>query len=194
MNPSVTQRATILTLLAVAMAMTRLNHFAAVPDASWAVFFIGGFYLRDWSRWAFPALMALAVVVDWLVIRAQGLNFWQHYCVSPAYWCLVPAYFSLWAGGLWLRRQDVGAGWRSLGLLAASVVASVALCHLVAQGSFYWISRSVAEPTLAGWWKNYSDWLPPYLGAASMYVGLAAVAHLALAKAGVAKASAPQQR
>lgn len=182
MNPSVTQRATILTLLAVAMAMTRLNHFAAVPDASWAVFFIGGFYLRDWSRWAFPALMALAVVVDWLVIRAQGLNFWQHYCVSPAYWSLVPAYFSLWAGGLWLRRHELGASWRSLGLLAASVVASVAICQLVAQGSFYWISSSVAEPTLAGWWKNYSDWLLPYLGITSMYVGLAAAAHLTVAK------------
>ncbi len=182
MNPSVTQRATILTLLAVAMAMTRLNHFAVVPDASWAVFFIGGFYLRDWSRWAFPALMALAVVVDWLVIRAQGLNFWQHYCVSPAYWCLVPAYFFLWSGGLWLRRQDAGAGWRSLGMLATSVVASVALCHVVAQGSFYWISSSVAEPTLAGWWKNYSDWLLPYMGVTSMYVGVAAAAHLAVAK------------
>ncbi len=182
MNPSVSQRATILTLLAVAMAMTRLNHFAAVPDASWAVFFIGGFYLRDWSRWAFPALMAMAVVVDWLVIRAQGLSFWQHYCVSPAYWCLVPAYFTLWAGGLWLRRQQVGADWRSLGLLAASVVASVAICHLVAQGSFYWISSSVAEPTLAGWWKNYSDWLLPYLGITSMYVGLVAAAHLTVAK------------
>lgn len=190
MNPSVTQRATILTLLAVAMAMTRLNHFAAVPDASWAVFLIGGFYLRDWSRWAFPALMALAVVVDWLVIRAQGLSFWQHYCVSPAYWCLVPAYFTLWAGGMWLRKQEVGADWRSLGLLAASVFASVATCHLLAQGSFYWISSSVAEPNLAGWWKNYSDWLLPYIGVTSMYVGIAGAAHLALVKAAVPKPAA----
>ena len=182
MNPSVAQRATILALLAVAVAATRLNHFAAIPDASWAVFFVGGFYLRSWTRWAFPALMALAVVVDWLVIRAQGLSFWQHYCVSPAYWCLVPAYFTLWAGGTWLRRQSPAANARSLGLLAASVLASVAACHLIAQGSFYWIGSSVAEPTLAGWWKNYSDWLLPYLGTTALYVGIAAATHLAIAK------------
>ncbi|GAA4870457.1 hypothetical protein [Luteimonas vadosa] len=194
MNPSVAQRASILTALAVAMAATRLHHFAAIPDASWAVFFIGGYYLRDWSRWAFPALMALAVVVDWLVIRSQGLDFWRHYCVSPAYWALVPAYFALWGGGMWLRRQGIDSGWRALGLLAASLVASVAVCHLLAQGSFYWLSSSVAAPTLAGWWKNYSDWLPPYLGVASMYTGLVALAHVALAKAGAHGLAPPQRR
>ena len=41
------QRAIILSLLVLLMAGTRLNHFAPVPDASWAVFFIGGFYLRN---------------------------------------------------------------------------------------------------------------------------------------------------
>lgn len=183
MNPSVAQRATLLTLLAIAIATTRLHHFAAIPDASWAVFFVGGFYLRGWTRWAFPALMALAVLVDWLAIRAQGLSFWQHYCVSPAYWCLVPAYFALWTGGLWLRRREVAIDGRSLGLLAASLVASVMLCHLLAQGSFYWIGGSVAEPGLAGWWKNYRDWLPSYLAVTSMYVGLAAAVHVAVLKA-----------
>lgn len=187
MNPSVAQRATILTLLAVAIATTRLHHFAAIPDASWAVFFIGGFYLRDWTRWAFPALMALAVLVDWLVIRAQGISFWQHYCVSPAYWCLVPAYFALWAGGLWLRRQSAAIDGRALGRLAASLLVSVAVCHLIAQGSFYWISSSVAEPTLAGWWQNYSNWLLPYLRVTALYVGIAAAAHVAILKAAALK-------
>ena len=46
------QRAFILSLLVLLMAGTRINHFAPIPDASWAVFFIGGFYLRDWTRWA----------------------------------------------------------------------------------------------------------------------------------------------
>ncbi|MDQ3494306.1 MAG: hypothetical protein M3485_01925 [Pseudomonadota bacterium] len=185
MTPSVAQRATILALLAVALAATRLHHFAAIPDASWAVFFIGGFYLRDWSRWAFPVLMALAVLVDWLVIRAQGLNFWQHYCVSPAYWCLLPAYFSLWAGGWWLQRRAPAVDLRTLGLLAAGLLTSVVVCHLIAQGSFYWIGGSVAEPTLAGWWKNYSDWLPAYLGVTALYVGIAALVHVALARAAI---------
>ncbi|WP_149195941.1 hypothetical protein [Luteimonas suaedae] len=176
------RRALILVLLAVLLAATRVHHFAAVPDASWTVFFLGGFYLRDWTRWAFPALMALAVLVDFLVITAQGLSFWQHYCISPAYWCLIPAHLVLWGGGAWLQRRYRGVELRSLALAAASLMVSVAACHLIAQGSFYWISASVADASLAGWWKNYSDWLPAYLGVSGLYVGLAAAFHAAVAQ------------
>ncbi len=174
------QRAFILSLLVLLMAGTRINHFAPVPDASWAVFFIGGFYLRNWTRWAFPLLMGLAVVVDWAVISSQGMSFWQHYCVSAAYWMLIPAYFAMWAGGLLLRRYYSGASLKSLGLLAVTVIGSVALCHLIAQGSFYWISASVAEPSFAGWAKNYSDWLLPYMQSAAMYIGAAALVQVAV--------------
>lgn len=177
MSPTV-QRTLILTLLAALMAATRVNHFAPLPDASWAVFFIGGFYLSTWTRWAFPALMALAVAVDYVVITRSGASFWQHYCVSPAYWCLIPAYFSMWAGGFWLQRRNVGADLRSLGLLAASLVGSVVVCQLISQSSFYWISEAVAEPTLAGWWTNYTDWLPPYLLTATKYTAIAAGLHV----------------
>jgi len=169
------QRAFILSVLLLLMAGTRINHFAPIPDASWAVFFIGGFYLRNWTRWAVPLLMALAVVVDWVVISNQGMSFWQHYCVSAAYWMLIPAYFAMWTGGMLLRRYYRSASLKSLGMLAATVIGSVALCHLIAQGSFYWISASVAEPTFAGWAKNYSDWLLPYMQSAAMYVGAAAL-------------------
>lgn len=174
------QRAIILSVLLLLMAGTRINHFAPIPDASWAVFFIGGFYLRNWTRWAFPLLMGLAVVVDWVVISNQGMSFWQHYCVSAAYWMLIPAYFAMWAGGMLLRRYYRSANLKSLGQLAATVIGSVALCHLIAQGSFYWISASVAEPTFAGWAKNYSDWLLPYMQSAAMYIGAAALVQLAV--------------
>ncbi|KRG66865.1 membrane protein [Stenotrophomonas terrae] len=174
------QRAFILSLLVLLMAGTRINHFAPVPDASWAVFFIGGFYLRNWTRWAFPLLMGLAVVVDWAVISSQGMSFWQHYCVSAAYWMLIPAYFAMWAGGMLLRRYYRSASLKSLGLLAVTVIGSVALCHLIAQGSFYWISASVAEPSFAGWAKNYSDWLLPYMRSAAMYIGAAALVQVAV--------------
>ena len=147
----VARRATILALLAALMAATRVHHFGAVPDASWAAFFIGGVYLATWTRWAFPALITLAVAVDAFVITSQGLSFWNHYCVSPAYWCLVPAYFAMWAGGVWLKRHLDGRALTSALKLVASLVASVAVCHLIAQGSFYWISSSVTEPSLAGW-------------------------------------------
>jgi len=185
MNTS-TQRAVILALLAALMIATRshmLYHFAPVPDASWAVFFIAGFYLRGWGRWAFPLLMALAVAVDYVAITRQGLDFFAHYCTSPAYWFLVPAYFALWMGGSLVRSQYRKADGRALGLLVASLIASTIVCHLLSQGGFYWISDSVANPTVAGWWKNYTDWLLPYMRTTAIYVGLALIAHVGVAQA-----------
>lgn len=173
------QRAFVLSLLVLLMAATRINHFAPIPDASWAVFFIGGFYLRGWTRWAFPLLMALAVVIDWAVITRQGMDFWNHYCISAGYWALVPAYFAMWAGGMVLRHFYRGASWQALGLFGATLVAAVAVCHLFAQGGFYWTSDVVAEPTFAGWFKNYGDWLLPYLRTAAMYSGAAALVQVA---------------
>lgn len=181
---STAQRAFVLSVLVLLMAATRVNHFAAIPDASWAVFFIGGFYLRQWTRWAFPLLMALAVLVDWIVIRRSGLDFWQHYCVSPGYWMLLPAYFAMWGGGLLLRGGYHGANWSALGKGALLLVAAVAVCHLFAQGGFYWTSDSVAAPTVDGWAKNYGDWFLPYLRTAAVYVGLAAALQLATEQVG----------
>ena len=176
-----TTRLFILSVLALLMAASRghaFDHFSP-PDASWAVFFIAGFHLRGWGRWAFPLLMALAVGVDWWVINGQGIDFWDHYCVSAAYWFLVPAYGAMWAGGALLRRYYTGASWEAVGVAALAFVASTLACHLLAQGSFYWLSDAVANPTVAGWWKNYTDWLAPYMATSSVYVGIAAVLQLA---------------
>ncbi len=178
------QRAALLVVLALLMVSTRLHlpatltHIGPIPDASWAVFFLGGFYLRGWTRWAFPLLMALAVLVDYIVISGQGINFWTHYCVSPGYWFLLPAHFALWAGGMIVRRHYGENAGRTLAILVASLIASVAVCHLLAQGSFYWLSDSVTAPSLSGWWKNYSDWFLPYLRVTAIYVGLAVIAHV----------------
>jgi len=186
---STPQRAVLFTLLAVLLVATRLNlpssvtHFGPVPDASWAAFFLAGFYLRGSSRWAFPVFMALAVAVDFVVIRGQGLDFFAHYCMSAAYWFLVPAYLSLWAGGMLVRRYYRQADGKALAVLAVSLVASVVVCHLLSQGSFYWLSDSVTEPSMAGWWKNYSDWFVPYLRTTAIYVGLAVIVHAGVVQA-----------
>lgn len=181
MTLDLSSRAAIFVGLAALMAATRMNHFGAIPDASWAVFFIAGFYLRGSVRWAFPALMAVAVAVDYAVITGSGQSFWSHYCMSPGYWFLVPAHLAMWLGGSVVRRYRGRRPANALGLLLVSVFASVAACHLFAQGGFYWLSDSVANPTVAGWARNYADWILPYLRTAGIYVALAAVLHLALA-------------
>jgi hypothetical protein len=97
---------------------------------------------------------------------------------------LLPAYFAMWGGGLLLRRGYQGANWAALGKGALLLVAAVAVCHLFAQGGFYWTSDNVAAPTLGGWAKNYSDWFLPYLRTAAVYVGLAAALQLATEQVG----------
>lgn len=193
------QRAAILVLLAALMVATRshlpavLTHLGPIPDASWAVFFMAGFYLRSGSRWAFPLFMALAIGVDYVVITGQGVDFWAHYCVSAAYWCLVPAYLALWAGGsLTARLSQQLSDQRTLVVAGLALVCSVALCHLVSQGSFYWISDSVSQPSLAGWAKNYGDWFLPFLRSTAIYVGLGVIVHVGLAQ--IARLARAQER
>ena len=177
MNLSPRQRAGIFFLLALVMMGTRINHFAQIPDASWALFFFGGFYLRGDARWAFPALMALAVAVDAYVISSAGLNFWNHYCVSVAYWFLLPAHLSLWLGGRWLRNRYQGLNVATAGWLLIAFLVSVETCYLLSNGSFYWLSDSVANRSFAGWMKNLGDWALPYLYTSSLYVGIATLLH-----------------
>jgi len=184
MVKTLTQRLGILLALAVVMAATRmhhslLHHFDALPDASWGIFFIAGFWLRGAGRWAFPLLMAEAVLIDYLVISGQGIDFWSHYCVSVAYWFLIPSYFSLWLGGSWLAKHQVGLRLQTLGMAAVALLVSWAACYLVSNGSFYWLSNSVPLPrSFAAWFANLGDWYLPFLQTTALYVGIGAVLHV----------------
>ena len=185
-----TQRLGILFALAMVMAATRihhsfLHHFDALPDASWGVFFLAGFWLRGSARWAsfhwaFALLMIEAVLVDYAVITNQGMDFWSHYCVSVAYWFLIPSYFSLWLGGSLLARYQRGLSFSTLGMAALALLVSVSVCYLISNGSFYWLSASVpaAARSFGGWLENLGDWYLPFLETTAVWVGLGAVMHL----------------
>jgi len=179
------QRLGILLVLALVMAATRihhsfLHHFDALPDASWGVFFLAGFWLRGSARWAFPLLMLEAVLVDYAVITNQGMDFWRHYCVSVAYWFLIPSYFSLWLGGSLLARYQRGLSLHTLGMAAVALLTSVSVCYLISNGSFFWLSPSVPAATrnFSGWLENLGDWYLPFLETTAVWVGLGAVMHV----------------
>jgi hypothetical protein len=173
------QRIGIFLLLALVMAATRLHHFSALPDASWGIFFLAGFWLRGSARWAFPLLIAEAVLVDFFVITGAGLDFWTHYCVSPAYWTM-PVYFgALWFGGSWLGRHQSGLNLSTLSLAAVALVVSEMTAYLISNGSFYWLSAGVPLPrSSANWFANLGDWYLPFLATTALYVGIGAVLHI----------------
>ncbi|HWU74985.1 MAG TPA: hypothetical protein VN043_00655 [Rhodanobacter sp.] len=182
MVKTMTQRLVILLVLAAVMAVTRIHLSLLhhnVLDASWAIFFLAGFWLRGAGRWAFPLLMLEAVLVDYLVISGQGIDFWSHYCVSAAYWFLIPSYFSLWLGGSWLARHQVGLRLPTLGMAAIALMVSEAVSYLVSNGSFYWLSASVPLPrNMSSWFANLGDWYLPFLETTALYVGIGALVHV----------------
>ncbi|WP_339463535.1 hypothetical protein [Pseudomonas sp. EA_105y_Pfl2_R69] len=168
--------------LALLMAMTRGQHFATVnlPSASWAVFFLAGVLLRP--RWVFPALFIEASLLDFAAVQWSGISDW---CLSPAYWMLLPAYGSLWLGG------RLYAGWQrdnlsSLALLMATVMIAALVCYLFSGGGFLYFSGRYPEPSLALLAERIGVYYPRYLASLALYVGLAALLYTGVRAAGLA--------
>ena len=166
--------------LAFLMLLTRSHHWASLhslPDASWAIFFLLGMYVRP--LWVVPALIAASVIIDYDAITWGGVS---SFCVSPAYWLLFPAYLALFAGGRWAAR---GHRWSLLGLarMAGIAFVVVAVAEALTSGGFYFFSGRFAEPTLAGFWPRVEKYFPHMLGTFALYVGMAAAVHVALAAA-----------
>ncbi len=166
--------------LAVLMLFTRSHHWASIhslPDASWAIFFLLGVYVR--ALWVVPVLIAASVVIDYVAITWGGVS---DFCVSPAYWLLIPAYLVLFAGGRFYAR---GHRLSLLGLarLVGVALAVVVVAELLTSGGFYFFSGRFAEPTLAGFVPRFEQYFPRMLGTFALYLGVAATVHVALAAA-----------
>lgn len=167
--------------LALLMAATRYNHFGSavsLPDASLAVFFLAGFFLA-WRTW--PALLGFVVLLleaggmDYYATATQGVSNW---CITPAYWFLVPTYASLWLGGWFAVRQD--HTWR--GLTTSGVVAWLAttIAFLISNISFYLLSGRVSDMSAAEYASAVAKYYPPYLGGSLPYLAVAALLYVVL--------------
>lgn len=162
----------------VLMLLTRSHHWAglhSLPDASWAIFFLLGVYVRP--RWVVPTLIAASVGIDYAAITWGGVS---DFCVSPAYWLLIPAYLVLFAGGRFYARCH---SLSPLGLsrLIGVALAVVVVAELLTSGGFYFYSGRFAEPTLAGLIARLAQYFPHMLGTFALYLGAAAMAHVAVA-------------
>jgi hypothetical protein len=156
----------------VLMAITRVHHLGSalhLPDASWAMFFLAGYYL---GRPGFWAMMIAAVALDWLAFAAGGSD----YCLSPAYLALLPAYAALWYGGRVLQRGAADS-WR-FALRALTCWWLAASCaYLLSNGSFYWFSGRIADPSWSGYWPRAAFWYGRFVSVPVMYLIAAALVH-----------------
>ncbi len=159
--------------LSAVMAATRFHHFGDalhLPDASWALLFLAGFYLSP--VWLL-GLMLEAVAID---VAAVGLMGVSGYCLTPAYAGLQLAHLALWFGGR-LASRHAGKDVAALGRMAGVAAGAVALAFMVSNGAFYWLGGRVAETSMAQFAQTIVDYGPVFLTSTLIYLGVAALAH-----------------
>jgi hypothetical protein len=161
--------------IAFFMLLTRGSHVlttVALPDASLALFLLGGLYLRRWG-W-FAAFFVLGTLIDF---GAAAVDPAQGFCLTNGYWGLIPAYAVMWLGGRWLAKQD--NAFAAIPYAVVSLFTTV-LAFVISTQTYYLFSdrfpnNGVGETILYGW--NY---LPTYAGFAAMYFAMIWVAARAL--------------
>ncbi len=163
--------------LVLLMLITRSNlvsHFGTsllLPDASYAVFFLGGLFLGR-VRGALAILAVLiveAALVDFYAINFQGIS---TYCVSSAYGFMVFAYAALWfvGRGFAPRYESSTKGLASLAV-AAAFAGSAAF--IIANVSFYLLAGYFDSMSVVDYISRVSEYYGSYVAVMLMYVGLA---------------------
>ncbi len=166
-------------LLVLMMAATRFKHFGDMlhlPDASMAVFFLGGAYLR--RHWMFALMVVLAVVLDWVSISYAGVS---DFCVTAAYAFLPLAYAVLWYAGRWYAPKLHGQFRPLAGAFGAALVASV-VSFAVSNGSFYWLGGRYPDPNVAQYLARLWQWGPLFVRTTMGYVAAALIVHAVCAR------------
>jgi len=154
------------------MLATRAFHVGSalhLPDASWAAFFIAGYYLRCASS---GVLLLEAVAIDVVYL----LNGGNPDCFSGAYGFLFATYLALWMGGAWAARAQ-GSHLARLQRVTLAWFAAAGVAYLISNGSFYWIADVVTHRSLEGWARNAAQWAFGFIVQPLVYVGLAALVH-----------------
>jgi hypothetical protein len=169
MTRSIPIRAGVVLLgLAALMLATRFHHFGSarfLPDASVAVFLLGGFYLAR-ARW-FTLLFAEAALIDQVAVWWGGASDW---CITPAYAFLVPAYGAAWLAGLWTAKGGVVR-------MPAAFLGGVAAWFAISNAGFFLFSGYFDELSFIEYATRVSQYFAGYLATAAAYVLLAAALH-----------------
>lgn len=165
-------------VLAALVFITRGDHFASLnslPAASLAVFFLAGLYLR--SAWAFVALLALCVSIDFYAITAGGVS---SFCVTPSYGFLLPAYGVLWLAGRWFNSKYSFSS-KALLPLVSSVAIAATISELFSSGGFYFLSGRFESPTLAIFGERLMRYFPHQIEGIAFWLGAALFVHVVFA-------------
>lgn len=163
--PAHTHRTVFLALLAL-LAVTRVGHFGtavSLPDASLAVFLLGGAWLGGWRACA--AYAAVAFGIDVFLAKSAAEAGW---CLTPAYGGLVVAYAAVW----WFGRRLARTPGLPVLRLAGIGLAAVLTHFLIANASFWAFSGYFGEMGAVDYGQAVLKYLPPYLASTALYLAL----------------------
>jgi hypothetical protein len=164
MQMSASRRYSLLLVLALAMAATRVSHFGTselLPDASLAVFLVGGMLLSGWQ--CFAILFAVAFGADVLSAQTAEEAGW---CLTPAYWGLLPTYAVLWLAGRKIGKYEAPSFVRDAGIS----VGAIALAFVISNATWFAFSNTLGGMNAADFTLTVAKYFPPYLGSAMLYL------------------------
>lgn len=167
--------------LAALMAATRMHHFGSalhLPDASLAVFMLAGFFIT--SPLFFAGLLLEAGALDYVAITHLSVS---DFCVTPAYWFLIPTYAALWFAGRYYARIHQQS-WRSLGIFSGIAFAAVSVAFFISNGAFYLFSGRYPDMSVAEYGARVAQYYPQYMTGGLLYLACAAAVYVALTARG----------
>ena len=153
--------------LAALMASTRMHHFGSslhLPDASLAVFLLAGFLVA--SPLLFGALLIEAALLDYVAVAHMGV---ADYCVTSAYWFLIPTYAVLWVAGRAYAKMHQDS-LRSLGIFSAVSFAAVSAAFFISNGAFYLFSGRYPDMSMSEYAARTAQYYVPYVNSAAIYL------------------------
>ncbi|HET7831709.1 MAG TPA: hypothetical protein VFK88_01970 [Gallionella sp.] len=173
-----TKQIGIISALALLMAATRMHHYGSalhLPDASVAVFLLAGFFIA--SPLFFGALLLEAGALDYVAITQLGVSDW---CVTPAYWFLIPTYAVLWGAGRYYARIHQYTA-SSLGVFSAVSLGALSAAFVISNGSFYLFSGRHPNLSFAEYVARLAEYYPQYLTGGLLYLACAAALYAVFA-------------
>lgn len=170
-NLSTAQRLGVLFALVAMIASTRMSHFGSanlLPDASLAMFLLGGIMLGGVS--GFIVLMLTTFGLDIYMAQTASEAAW---CLSPAYAGLIPTYAVLWLTGMGLAQQQRFA---HLFIALPASITAVGLAFLMSNGFFFALSGTAGAISLSEFVLAVAPYFPAYLTSAMVYLAPALIA------------------
>lgn len=163
-------RPSIFIALLAIMAITRIGHFGSVvslPDASLAVFLLGGLWLGAIGYFAVFAAMAFGI--DFFLAKTAVEAGW---CLTPAYGGLILGYGLMWLGGSLLAKTPELPPLRFAGIGLGSLLGA----FLISNVAFWAFSGYFSDMGIIEYASRTAQYFPSYLASTALYLTLGWIA------------------